>query len=166
MYENLKKNFDEIFKDIPKTKAAKELKDELLENIVDRYNDLMNEGKSEEEAIEIAIDGIGDVNELFKGLEEKQDDCSLNMEIERKKHTLVLTIAICICIMSVVVYMLFAKVLHIDEEVSSFIMIFMFEIATCILIYNYSSRSKYLKKDDTVVEEAKEWKSSSTNKNK
>lgn len=163
MYENLNKKFDEIFKDIPNTKAAKELKDELLGNLIDRYNDLVNEGKDEKEAIEIAIDGIGDVDELFKGLEEKEENYSLNYEKERKKHALVLTIAIGVYIMSVIVYMLLAEVFQINEDIASCVMMFMCGLATCALVYNHSSRPRYLKKDNTMVEEFKEWKNSSTN---
>ncbi|WP_102401831.1 permease prefix domain 1-containing protein [Haloimpatiens massiliensis] len=158
MHENLRNRFNEIFQYVPKTKAAMELKDELWGNLIEKYNDLINEGKSEEDAIEIAIDGIGDVDELFRGLEEKDVNGYLNIEKERRKHAIVLTTAIGIYIMSVVVLILFTEVFNINEEVAVCIMILMCGVATCMLVYDNSSRPKYLREEDTVVEEFKEWK--------
>lgn len=71
MYEKLTMKIDQLFENAPKTRRAKELKEELLANIIDRYNDLIEKGRSEAEAINISINGIGDVDELIKGLKEQ-----------------------------------------------------------------------------------------------
>lgn len=68
MYEKLQKRVDYLFKNAPDTKRAEELKEELMANLIDRYNDLTAGGKSEDEAIEITIEGIGDVNELIRSI--------------------------------------------------------------------------------------------------
>lgn len=68
MYEKLQKRVDDLFKNAPNTKRAEELKEELMANLIDRYNDLTAAGKSEDEAIEITIEGIGDVNELIRSI--------------------------------------------------------------------------------------------------
>ncbi|MFR7881894.1 MAG: hypothetical protein ACLU5J_10765 [Christensenellales bacterium] len=45
------------------------------------------------------------------------------------------------------------------------IMFVMVAIATGLILYNNMTKPKYLKKDSTVVEEFKEWKANSTEKN-
>lgn len=68
MYEKLQKRVDDLFKNAANTKRAEELKEELMANLIDRYNDLTESGKSEEEAIDITIEGIGDINELIRSI--------------------------------------------------------------------------------------------------
>jgi hypothetical protein len=41
------------------------MKQEILQNTLDRYDDLISQGKSEEAAYRLAITGIGDINELL-----------------------------------------------------------------------------------------------------
>ena len=49
---------------------ASEIKQEILQNTLDRYDDLISQGKSPEAAYRLAISGIGDINELLSGGEE------------------------------------------------------------------------------------------------
>lgn len=44
---------------------AAEIKQEILQNTLDRYDDLIDQGKSPESAYRLAISGIGDINELL-----------------------------------------------------------------------------------------------------
>ena len=46
---------------------VEDIKQEILLNTLDRYDDLMNRGKTPEEAYRQAIAGIGDVNEIING---------------------------------------------------------------------------------------------------
>ncbi len=43
-----------------------EIQQEILQNTLDRYDDLLSQGKSPEAAYSLAISGIGDVSELLK----------------------------------------------------------------------------------------------------
>lgn len=45
-----------------------EIKEEILQNTIDRYNDLKAGGKSDEAAYNIAIAGIGDVDYLIDSI--------------------------------------------------------------------------------------------------
>lgn len=71
MYERFQEKLDELFENAPKTHRARELKEELLANLMDKYNDLISAGKNEEEAFNIAISSIGDIDEIINGLKEK-----------------------------------------------------------------------------------------------
>lgn len=42
-----------------------EIKQEILQNTLDRFDDLVAQGKSEEAAYRLAISGIGDINEIL-----------------------------------------------------------------------------------------------------
>ena len=42
-----------------------EIKQEILQNTLDRYDDLLAEGKTPEAAYQLAISGIGDINEIL-----------------------------------------------------------------------------------------------------
>ena len=53
-----------LFAGIP---DSEEMKQEILQNSLDRYDDLISQGKSPESAYRLAISGIGDINELLGG---------------------------------------------------------------------------------------------------
>ncbi|MDF2505978.1 permease prefix domain 1-containing protein [Clostridium sp.] len=159
MYEKFRKKLDELFENAPETNRARELKEELLANLIDKYNDLIASGKAEEEAFNIAMSSIGDVDELIRGLKEKDVFDYAEIQKARKKSALILSVSIGLYIMSVVILILFSEVLQIDENISVCIMLTIDAVATCLIIYNAVSRPKYLKADDTIVEEFKEWKS-------
>ena len=44
---------------------AEEIKQEILQNTLDRFDDLVEQGKSPEAAYRLAITGIGDINEIL-----------------------------------------------------------------------------------------------------
>lgn len=70
MENKLRAYMDHLFQDVPNTKKAVEVKEEILQNIVDKYHDLVAEGKSEEAAYNIAIASIGDLDELLASLKD------------------------------------------------------------------------------------------------
>ncbi len=72
MKEKIEQYFNQLFEEAPKTRKALELKQELTQNALDKYEDIMQEGRySEEDAYQNVIQSVGDVRELFDDLEEK-----------------------------------------------------------------------------------------------
>ncbi len=65
MEERLKKHLDSLFAGAPDTEKMSEIKEEILQNTIDRYSDLIAEGKTEEEAYNTAIGGIGDLSQII-----------------------------------------------------------------------------------------------------
>lgn len=45
--------------------GSEEIKQEILQNTLDRYDDLVSQGKTEAAAYRLAISGIGDINEIL-----------------------------------------------------------------------------------------------------
>ncbi len=62
MRERLIQYIDLLFAGAP---DAEEMKQEIQQNTLDRYDDLISQGKTEEAAYRLAITGIGDINELL-----------------------------------------------------------------------------------------------------
>ena len=166
MYENLRKKVDELFQNAPRTARANELKEEVLANLIDKYNDLIAEGKGEDEAIKKAIAGVGDVDELVRGLRKNDVFNYEEMKKDKQKSALILSVSIGLYIMSVVVLILLIEVIGIQDEIAVCVMLTMDALATGLIIYNVNSHPKYIKSEDTMVEDFKEWKSTSTEKNK
>ena len=57
----LEKYIEYLFENAPDTKEAKEMKEEILSNLMEKYNDLLADGYSESEAYDIAVRGLGDI---------------------------------------------------------------------------------------------------------
>lgn len=55
---------DAMFSSLPKTPEILRLQAEMLENIEDKFNDLLREGKSENEAVGIILADIGSADDL------------------------------------------------------------------------------------------------------
>ena len=98
MENKLRAYMDHLFQDVPNTKKAVEVKEEILQNIVDKYHDLVAEGKSEEAAYNIAIASIGDLDELLASLKDSSQTPnqmdSENYMAWRKKSAIRISVAI------------------------------------------------------------------------
>lgn len=57
---------ENMFKALPKTKELRNLKQDILINMEEKYNELKSEGKSENEAIGIVISDFGNIDEIIK----------------------------------------------------------------------------------------------------
>ena len=67
MREKLKTYIDYLFAGAPQTAATAETKAEILQNTLDKYDDLIAEGKTPEAAYSLAVSGIGDLREFLNG---------------------------------------------------------------------------------------------------
>ena len=97
MNEKLRCYIDDLFANAPSTVRAVELKEELFQNLTDKYNDLIAEGKSEEAAYNIAIASIGDVDSLISGLSGTK---SVESQASKKRSGIFVSIAIALYILS------------------------------------------------------------------
>ena len=66
MDEMIRSYIDELFSEGPKTRKAMDLKEEMAQNTIEKYQDLISEGYQQEDAYQRVIDSIGDVTELFR----------------------------------------------------------------------------------------------------
>ncbi len=159
MNEKLRIYIDNLFENAPKSVRAVELKEEMYQNLTDKYNDLIAEGKSEESAYNIAVASIGDVQSLIDGLSGEKREVS---ETSRKRSAIMIASAIALYILSPVPAILFRH----NEETGIMLLFLFVAVATALLIYNGVTHERYVKKDDTMVEEFKEWKQNGKQRNK
>jgi hypothetical protein len=161
MDDKLRRYIDGLFNDVPQTKNVVELKEEMLQNLREKYEDLLQEGKSEEAAFNIAVAGIGDINELVNDMNKaKKIDAS---ESNKQRSAMLTSVAVMVYVLSIVpiLYFLGHPWSFFNGIIGFFIMI---AIGTGILIYNSMTKPKYSKGDDTMVEEFKEWKTNRAEK--
>lgn len=65
---------ENMFATLPKTKQVNDLKEDLLSNMEDKYNELKRSGRSEKEAIGIVISEFGNIDELIKEFDIRLED--------------------------------------------------------------------------------------------
>jgi len=163
MEDKLRRHIDNLFAETTPTKKSVELKEEMIQNLQDKYNDLISEGKTEEAAYNIAVAGIGDISALLGELEKDAVPFTPDIqEIEkaRQKSAMLTAIAVVmyiLCILPLII-MSFADFRH-AGTVGVPIMFVMIAGATGLLIYNSMTKPKYYKGSDTVVEQFREWQS-------
>lgn len=166
---------DELFQSAPRTQRAYELKVELTQNLLDKYFALLSEGKSQDDAYNLTVMSIGDVQELFAGLEEDAPAASMPPPMMppmpgANRHALVVTIAVMLYILSVVPLIGLSAILGDRYEMAPIIglllMFVMIAAATGLLIYNHMTKPKaqpYVM-PGTVVQDFKEWQSDKSRK--
>ena len=155
MKEQLSTHSETLFSDAPNTKKAIELKEELIQNSYDKYDDLILEGKTPEAAYNISAASIGDITYLIEDL--KKDMITVREEtIEkgRKRSALLVSSAVMLYIMSIIPIILLSEF---GLEIQGVVL--MFVLIAGLLIYNGMTKTSYKKKDQTIAEEFREWKS-------
>lgn len=77
----IRKYMDQLFDSAPVNRRTVELKEELIANALEKYNDLTLRGYGEDEAFQLVIGSIGDVGQLFADLG-TDDDYSLTYYLQ------------------------------------------------------------------------------------
>jgi len=163
MEDKIRKHVDDLFYDTAPTKKAVELKEEMIQNLSEKYRDLINEGKTEEAAYNITIAGIGDISSLLAELEKDMTNNEITTyetDVTRQKSAMLTAIAVMmyiLCTLPLIIMSMtgFIYAAHIGVPV----MFIMIAVATGLLIYNSMTKPKYHSSPDTMVEEFREWQS-------
>lgn len=157
MISKLREYVDHLFGEAPQTKKTVELKEEILQNLTDKYNDLIAEGKSEESAYNIAAASVGDVSELIAELKANYSKaCPYTPEElakDKNRSAIIMTIAVMLYILCLTPVILFP-----DNNIAPVFMFLIIAVATGLIIYNSMTRIKNVGADETIVEEFKQWK--------
>lgn len=156
MEAKLRAYVETLFEQAPKTRKAYELKEEMIQNLVEKYHGLCDEGKSEEAAYNIAVNSIGDTGELIAGLSEPVPALTPEEERKKNRYASLTALAVALYILSVIPLVSLSQVGSGTLGLS--IMLAFIAAATGLLIYISMTRPRYYKTEDTMVEEFKEWK--------
>lgn len=73
MNSKIKNYVDVLFNDVPKTRKAQELKEEILADLSEHFESHIAEGKSENQAYTEALSDLGDIDELLASITPEQE---------------------------------------------------------------------------------------------
>lgn len=79
MKAKLKEYIDTIFADTPHGARVNELREEMVQNLYEKYDDLIAEGRTPAAAYHMSISGVGDVSELLSELAAEQTPVDLTV---------------------------------------------------------------------------------------
>lgn len=157
--QRLRIYIESLFADAPKTRKTIELKEEILQNLSDKFNDLIAEGKDEDAAFNIAVAGIGDIDMLLDEMNKTTSVYSKEeVEKDRRRSALFISSAVMLYILCPIPC-LFLN----NNKIGPLMLFIMVAAATGLIIYNSMTRLRYEKIDDTMLEEFKQWKYSNRN---
>ncbi|MGM9902518.1 hypothetical protein A5844_000229 [Enterococcus sp. 10A9_DIV0425] len=149
---------DTLFLNIPDTPETKKAKEDLLAIMEDHYHELIQQGKSEHEAIGAVISEFGSIDELLQELQlapdvEVEQDWSDAIDLEEatnfwqqiRHFSLFLSLGIAFCISSIGIFLFFAN--HLNSGVGLLVMFMMIALGVGFIItssMNYSSAARKL----------------------
>lgn len=126
------------------TPDSEDMQQEILQNTLDRYDDLIDQGKSPEAAYRLAIAGIGDVNELMGSGSPAPIEPVDSTKVICKKNLRAIAIALYIaCVIPVVALGNIG-----NGVIGVCIMLFMVAIATALMVISSVGQSTSQKKAD------------------
>ena len=148
------REIDAMFEGVQPSRKLLEVKEEMLQNLMEKYEDLIAQGKSEEAAFNIAFGSIGDIDDLIDELQQPipkvasfpepdmsgySDEPSPyhatpaaddNGAFERHSRAMIVTIAVMLYICSPV------AVIFIGGRMGLLLLFAMIAAATGLLVYN------------------------------
>ncbi len=162
MIQKIRTYIQQAFVGVPQTKRSIELQEEIISNLIDKFNDQLKNGKTEEEAYQSVIVSVGDLSELTEGLKERHTLSPVSSK-ERKHSATIKAIAVILYILSPFALIFVSS--FAQGQTALLTMFSFIAIATGLLVYNSSIKPDYIKEEETMVEEFKEWKAKRSKKN-
>lgn len=157
MEPKLREYVEGLFATAPKTKQAYELKEEIIRNTIERYHDLIAEGKTQGEAYNLAVAGIGDINELLEALgsvpvtEQKYTDDQLSAMNSRKSIFKGIAVSLYILCITPVIFLSSTPLC----DISPVFLFLMISTATGLLIYNKRTSLVPVMKNEDEIKQVK-----------
>lgn len=164
--ETIKNYLESMFANMPNTEAVRKAKDELLQMMEDKYNELISEGESENAAIGTVISEFGNLDELAENLGVSTELSEVNMELANVSYrqlagdevkdyitatyhmALQVAIGVMLCIMCVS-GPITATILHVNPGWGVGVMFIMIGVAVGLFVYSgiTFSKWKYVKEE-------------------
>lgn len=149
MKDKLKEYVELLFAGAEKNEKNLDLKEELLGNLYDKYDDFIAAGMSEDEAYRRSISGIGNIDELFEkahseNKSSKQEDTAPMPKVplysdsesakKKKLQPILTSISIALYILCVVPTIIF------ENNIGVVLMFLIIAFATAMIIYTSSTK--------------------------
>ncbi len=153
MNQKLNNYVNGLFADIPKSKKAKELKEEMLANLNDRYEDYIARGQSPNQAYQAVVSSMGDVDELLAEVM-PTEDYSAEKQRYRQRNAKNTAIAVMLYILGSIALIglsVYGESIGAEEfggTMGLLILLALTAIATGLLIYTFMSTPLEFKAKD------------------
>ena len=160
MEDKLRRYIDGLFARTAHTQKTVELKEEMLQNIQDKYDDMIAEGKAPEAAYNIVVAGMGDVGDLLKELEaEIPEPVDLAIfEAAREKSAMRTAISVMVIILSILPLLILSMIgSNYNVRIGVPVMIAAIAAGTGLLVYNSMTKPRYPGGSNTIVGQFREW---------
>lgn len=150
MNSKIKNYVDVVFKDVPRSKKAIELKEEIISNLNERFEDYLKEGKSETESYGLAVANMGDIDEMIREVMPNEDFVK-EANTYRKRNAKNTAIGVALYIVGAAALILFAVIGEqegMDElggTLGVITLLILAAIATAMIIYSHMSTPKEYK---------------------
>lgn len=150
MNSKIKNYVDVVFKDVPRSKKAIELKEEIISNLNERFEDYLKEGKSETESYGLAVANMGDIDEMIREVMPNEDFVK-EANTYRKRNAKNTAIGVALYIVGAAALILFAVIgeqVGMDElggTLGVITLLILAAIATAMIIYSHMSTPKEYK---------------------
>lgn len=131
--ETIKQYLESMFKGLPKTDELQRIKDDLLFNMDEKYEELKKEGKSENEAIGIVISEFGNIDELLQEMDIHVSSDETNNTNEENTPLLSQD--------EVQTYLSFTKIF--GEKIALGVLLILVGVSGLILVSTFTSNTKY-----------------------
>jgi uncharacterized membrane protein YphA (DoxX/SURF4 family) len=155
MNKRIEDHVNALFANMPKENYVLDIKEELLANLNDKYNDLITSGKSEDEAYALVISGIGDINNLLGDLGQSPQYQPLEIAKNQQTRGIIISIGIALYVLSIIPVIWFGQIGR--TNIGVILMFTICAVATGFVVFgNTISKSKYTKADNSFVEKYKE----------
>lgn len=151
----IRQYIERAFADVPKTAKNNELKESLYSDLIEKYQDLLGRGKTEEEACGEVIAGIGDLSELTQGLIREAEQQHVETVQERRRSALFVSIAVGMYILSPLAFMIFDELFH-KGFLAICAFFVMVAVATGLLIY-YNMTKPAWKRQQEKRDDVERW---------
>ncbi len=152
MNERIAAHVDALFANTAGGSRAQDIREELLANLNDKYNDLTASGRNEEEAFAHVIAGIGDIDGLLRELGQ---DTQRQPPDAAQKRGMFLSVGIALYVLSVIPVILLERANN--TALGMALMVVICAAATGFVVYaNSMARVRYSRTDNSFVEEYKE----------
>ncbi len=145
----IKNYVDVMFQDFPKTKKTMDIKTNILSTMEDKFEDLIRDGKTEQEAVGIVIGQFGSIDELKKEFELEVDENAEYLQSSevfeymnfKQKFAQRISFGVILILISVGVATFFGDTPY--EDITTYGMLFFIAISVLIFVLIGLENSKY-----------------------
>jgi len=155
-------HLNKLFHAVKPSGRLEDLKDEIVDAMAERYYGALYHGEQPEQAYRIGIRSVGRVSEIIRNLRHDEE-----LDYHRVRRTKILyavgvALSVALFVTSAIVYLMISAKYPAGNPIPIAWLLGIAGAGVCVLIFFVISIPRYIRFDDTIVEEFKEWRSATS----